>query len=206
MTSITAAVLDRSALSDRTESGESRERALVTRLVRGDASALGETYDQHHVAVRAFARRLLGDESAAEDLVHDVFVELPSLAKRFEGRSSLRTFIISIAVNHARHARRATARRIGALERLHAEPKDATEDAEQSEERRQLARTMERLLAALPMDQRVAAVLCIVEDRTSTEAAEIVGVPEATIRTRLFHARKKMREMLEAENAKETRR
>ena len=102
-------------------------------------------------------------------------------------------------------AKRATARRLGALERLHAEPRDSTPDLEAAEERRQLAETMRRLLDALPMEQRVAVVLCVVEERTSVEASEIMGVPEATVRTRLFHARRKMREMLEAEARAEAR-
>lgn len=172
---------------------------LVTRLRRGDARALAEAYDAHHEAVRAFARRLLGDEVSAEDLVHDVFVTLPDVIGRFEGRSSLRTFLVSIAANHARHAKRARARRLGAYERLHEEPRTESTTPEDEVERRALAATLTRMLEALPMEQRLVVVLCIVEERTSTEAAEIVGVPEATVRTRLFYARKKLREMMDAE-------
>jgi RNA polymerase sigma-70 factor (ECF subfamily) len=173
------------------------EAELVRRLAQGDSAALGETYDLHHHAVRAFARRLTGSEAAAEDLVHDVFVALPSAARGFEGRSALRTFILSVAVNHARNARRATARRLTAMERLPDEPKGATESPEQDRERRELAELLSKLLDALPMDQRVAVVLCVIEERTSVEAAEIAGVPEATMRTRVFHARRKLREMFE---------
>lgn len=199
VSAITAAVFGRVAAVSRSESVED---LLVHRLKGGDARALGAAYDAHHEAVRAFARRLLGDAAAAEDLVHDVFVALPSAIRRFEGRSSLRTFLISIAVNHARHAKRATARRLGAYERLHVEPRqeDGTDPAREHE-RRALADMLERMLGELPMDQRVAVVLCIVEERTSGEAAEIAGVPEATMRTRLFYARKKLREMLDGQMA-----
>src|SRR4051812_11570378 len=105
--------------------------SLVGRLRAGDAAALGEAYDAHHEAVRAFGLRLLRDRDAAEDLVHDVFVTLPSAVRRFEERSSFRTFLLSIAVNHARHQKRATARRLGALERLHEEPRSDSGDPEQ---------------------------------------------------------------------------
>jgi RNA polymerase sigma-70 factor (ECF subfamily) len=172
---------------------------LVARLQRGEAAALAEAYDAHHEVVRAFARRLLGDHAAAEDLVHDVFVALPDLIGRFEGRSSLRTYLLSIAANHARHARRSRARRLGAYERLHDEPRSGSETPEEEAERRALAATLQRMLEELPMDQRIVVVLCLVEERTSVEAAEIVGVPEATVRTRLFYARKKLREMMDAE-------
>ncbi len=182
------------------------EPELVANLVRGDTTALGAVYDAHHGVVRAFARRLTGSDAAAEDLVHDVFVALPSALRGFEGRSSLRTFLLSVAVNHARNARRATARRLSAMERLHAEPEHRrAETPEDERERRELAEMLSRLLDELPMDQRVVVVLCVLEERTSTEAAEIVGVPEATIRTRLFYARRKLREGLERTMAKEAR-
>lgn len=174
---------------------------LARRVARGDADAMRQLYEAHHEALRAFARRTLGDAAEAEDLVHDTFLSARTALGSFEGRSTLRTFLMSIVVNHTRHHRRATARRIGALERLHVEPGDRVVDGEGASERRMLARRMQRLLDALPMDQRVAVVLCVVEERTSTEAAEIVGVPEATIRTRVFHARRKMREMLAVEPA-----
>jgi RNA polymerase sigma-70 factor (ECF subfamily) len=180
----------------------SAEDLLVERLKDGDAQALGAAYDAHHEAVRAFARRLLADAAAAEDLVHEVFVAVPSAIRNFEGRSSLRTFLLSIAVNHARHTKRSVARRLGAYERLHAEPREAGGDPEREHERRALADMLERMIAKLPLDQRVAVVLCMVEERTSVEAAEIAGVPEATMRTRLFYARKKLREMLDEEMAR----
>lgn len=177
----------------------SPDMALAARVAEGDAAALGALYDAHHEHVRAFARRLLGNEAEAEDLVQDVFVSARDGLRRFEGRSTVRTFLVSIAVNHARHRRRATARRIHALERMHDEPRTAMEDPEATGERRRLAERMQRLLDALPLDQRIAVVLSVVEERTAAEAAQIAGVAEATMRTRVFHARRKMREMLEAE-------
>lgn len=195
ISTITAAVFGRAAPAPRT----TVEDLLVRRLQKDDARALGEAYDAHHEAVRAFARRLLADDDAAEDLVHEVFVALPSAMRGFEGRSSLRTFLLSIAVNHVRHVKRATARRLGAYERLHAEPREGSSDPERERERHALGDMLERMLAQLPMDQRVAVVLCMIEERTSGEAAEIAGVPEATIRTRLYYARRKLREMVEQE-------
>ncbi|MFO0710137.1 MAG: RNA polymerase sigma factor [Sandaracinus sp.] len=173
------------------------ERRLIERLVRNETAALGEAYDLHHAAVRGFSRRLLGHEAAAEDLVHDVFLQLPKVIGRFEARSSLRTFLLSIAVNLSRNVRRARSRRDDALERMHLEPRSANETPEELEDRRRLAILLSRLLDELPMEQRVAVVLCVIEERTSVEAAEIAGVPEATVRTRLFHARRKLRERLE---------
>jgi RNA polymerase sigma-70 factor (ECF subfamily) len=112
----------------------------------------------------------------------------------------LRTFLISIAVNHARHHVRAASRRRSALERYSEHPQaDAPSTPEQDVERKRLALMLSKALDALPVDQRVAFVLCEVEERSSREVSEIVDAPEATVRTRLFHARKKLRELLAPE-------
>jgi RNA polymerase sigma-70 factor (ECF subfamily) len=173
---------------------------LVSRLKRGETTAVAAAYDEHAGAVFGFARRLVGDDAAAEDLVHEVFVTLPSAIKRFEESSSLRTFLISIAVNHARHHVRSASRRRAAMDRFALEPETSHMQGggtpEQEAMRVDLARALTHALDTLPIDQRVAFVLCEVEDRTSREAAEIVGAPEATVRTRIFHAKKKLREEL----------
>ena len=172
---------------------------LVARLRKGDRAAIGEAYDLHHQAIRAFARRLTGDEHAAEDLLHEVFVTLPSAILRFEGGCSLQTFLISIAVNHARHHVRSAVRRRAAMGKLALEPTGSPSTPEHSATRRELAQALNRALDQLPIEQRVAFVLCEVEEKSSPEVAQIVGVPEATVRTRLYHARQKLREMLARE-------
>jgi RNA polymerase sigma-70 factor (ECF subfamily) len=173
--------------------------AVVERLQRGDPAAVAEAYDAHHASVRGFARRLIGDDAAAEDLVHEVFVTLPSAIRHFDGASSLGTYLISIAANHARHFLRAAARRRRAFARFALEPAAFPDTPEHEVSRWDLARALTRALDTLPLDQRLAFVLCEVEERSSREAAEIARVPEATVRTRLFHARRKLRDALERE-------
>ncbi|MET0592496.1 MAG: RNA polymerase sigma factor [Polyangiaceae bacterium] len=179
--------------------GTTEEAELLERLRDGEATAVAEVYDRHQATVHAFARRLVGDAAAAQDLVHETFVSLPSAIRRFEGGSSLRTFLLSIAVHHARHHLRAASRRRQAMERFSHESSDGSPPSgpEQHALRADLARELSRALDLLPLDQRVAFVLCEVEERTSKEASAIVGAPEATVRTRLFHAKKKLRDELE---------
>lgn len=176
------------------------EAELRERLSRGDGAAVAEAYDHYHQIVRAFARRLVGNDAATEDLVQEVFIALPSAMRRFRGEASLKTFILSIAVNHSRHHVRAAARRRKALENI-ADGQSFMDapahDPESLSRRKQLAELLQRALDQLPLDQRVAFVLCEVEDRGAPEVAGIVGAPEATVRTRLFHARKKLRNLLE---------
>jgi RNA polymerase sigma-70 factor, ECF subfamily len=172
---------------------------LIERLRQGESRALGEAYDQHHEAVRAFAGRLVGDAAAAEDLVHEVFVTLPRAMRRFQAQSSLRSFLIGIAIQHARHHVRSASRRRAAFARFAAEPERASTSPEASATDRRLLEAIARALDELPLEQRVAFVLCDVEERSSGEAAALVSAPEATLRTRLFHARKKLRAALEKE-------
>src|SRR6187402_3307067 len=110
---------------------------FVLRLQRAEPSAVAEVYDTHHAAVRAFAKRLLGDAATAEDLVHEVFVSLPQAVRKFRGDSALRTFLISIAVNHARHHVRAAQRRRKAIssysELGHEQPRDPEHEARRKE-------------------------------------------------------------------------
>lgn len=171
---------------------------LVERLRAAEPAAVGEVYDAHQRAVRAFAKRLVGEAAAAEDLVHDVFVALPKVMKNYRGESPLRTFLIAIAINKARHHVRGAARRRRAMNHYAEQPQlGPIGDPEQDARRRELAQALTRALDALTLEHRVAVVLCDVEERSSREAAEIIGVPEATVRTRLFYARKKLRTALE---------
>jgi len=173
---------------------------LAERLGRGDPVAVAQTYDRHGGRVRAFCRNLLRDDAAAEDLVQETFVALPRAARRFRGESTIETFLVSIAINRARHYVRAAARRRKAHERFAEQPaRRGPSTPEDERARRELATALARALDTLPIDQRVAFVLCAVEERSAREAADIVGVPHATMRTRLFHARKKLQVRLEAE-------
>jgi RNA polymerase sigma-70 factor (ECF subfamily) len=186
------ALLPEAPTSDQTGSD------LVERLRRGDVSAVGEAYDQHHEHVRRFARRLVGDEDAAEDLVHETFLTLPKAMQRFEGRSALRTFLVSISVNHSRHFVRAAVRRRAAMQRAGEEAEapghsNTSENPEEEATRKQLAQVLTRCLDKLSVEHREAYVLCEVEDRNARGASEILGVPEGTVRSRLMHAKKKLR-------------
>jgi RNA polymerase sigma-70 factor (ECF subfamily) len=175
------------------------ENEIVERLRDGDRRAVEAAYVAHHAAIRSFARRLVGDEASAEDIVHEAFVVLPKAIRKFRGEGSLRSFLIGVAVNHSRRHVRSAMRRRRATERLAARDEllPQTVDATDELARRRLADALQSALDRLPIDQRVVFVLCEVEQRTSIEVGEIVGAPEGTVRTRLFHAKRKLRELLE---------
>ncbi len=173
--------------------------ALVARLAEADEAAVAQIYRLHHSEVRAYAFRMLGDEAAAEDVVHDTFVALPAAMSRFRGDAALRTFVFAIAVNQCRHRIRSAVRQRSALSRFSHEIPPAPDTPETELRRRRLVSALRRGLETLSVDHREAFTLCVVEERSSAEVSAILGVPEGTVRTRVFHARAKLRAFLEAE-------
>jgi RNA polymerase sigma-70 factor, ECF subfamily len=170
--------------------------AFLARVRNADPEAIAEAYDAHHVALCSFARRLLCDDHAAEDLVQDVFLVLPRLSHKLASGKSLRSFLLGIAANRARHHLRALSRRRRFAERLGSEPPSLVEDPERVSQRRSLAARLERALDALSLEHRVTFVLREIEGRDAQEVAEILGIPEATVRTRVFNARRKLQVLL----------
>jgi RNA polymerase sigma-70 factor (ECF subfamily) len=175
------------------------EAAILERLRRRDLEGLARAFDRWHQRVRVLARRLLSDAAAAEDVVQEVFAALPSAVLRFRGDANLETFLLGIAVKRAGHHRRAAARRQRARARLVVRERGGPRDPEQETYRRELGLRLAAALDQLPLPQRIAFVLCEIEDLTSAQAAAIAGVPEATVRTRLHHARRRLRDWLDEE-------
>ena len=171
------------------------DTVLAVAVAEGDLAALGQLYDLHHAAVRGFARRLV-DKAGAEDLLHDTFLTLPTALARWNGEGALRTFIMGIAVNHAQHRVRSRTRLGAAIARFGREPERFEHNPEQRSEQKQLAEMLQRALETLSFEHRTAFVLCEVDERSSVEAAEILGVPEGTVRTRLHYAKQKLRAAL----------
>ncbi len=175
------------------------EGALVDGLRAGRLDALAEAFDRWHSRVRVLARRLLSDPASAEDVVQEVFAALIRAMRGFRGEVDVESFILAIAVKRARHHQRAAVRRRRAMERLAVEDRCARPDPEQDTYRRELGLRLEAALDQLPIAQREAFVLCEVEELSSPRACEMASVPEATIRTRLFHARRRLRALLDGE-------
>lgn len=169
---------------------------LVTVVAARDASALAWVYDEHQAALCSFCHRLLGEREAAEDLVQDVFVSLPGLIHKLEAGRSLRAFLLAIAANRAKQHLRGASRRRKIAERFACEPSAQCTRPDQTAERRWIASRIALALDSLPHDQRVVFVLAELEGQDAASIADILSIPEATARTRLFHARRKLRTIL----------
>jgi RNA polymerase sigma-70 factor (ECF subfamily) len=180
------------------EIAEMSDEALVAACGTGDAPALGALFDRFHVAVYRFAARLaLTDELARDDLVQATFLEIRRAAPAFRGTSSVKTWILGIAANIARHTLRGERRRrvhqARFLERVAAAP----ELLDAQLERRKLLAQIAEALARLPRDQQIAFLLCDLEQLPGVEVARVLGIPEGTLWRRLHTARKAMRGAIE---------
>jgi RNA polymerase sigma-70 factor (ECF subfamily) len=171
---------------------------LVAVLAARDATALAQVYAEHRAALCAFCSRLLGDRAAAEDLTHDVFLRLPELIHKLEPGRSLRAFLLAIASNRAQHYRRAAARRRKLAERFVQEPAGTALQPDDAAEQRWVQSQIARALQHLPPEQQAAFALAELEGQDAASIAQRLSIPEATARTRLFHARRKLRVILSA--------
>lgn len=173
---------------------EMTDEALVAAGAARDPSALAALYDRHGRDVHRFVVRLRGvDDHVVDDLVQDTFVQAYAAAARFRGGSTVRTWLFAIASNLARlHVRGEVRRR--ARGQVYLERNDtarAQPDAEA--ERRELLERMTAALGTLPHDQRVAFLMCDVEEARGIDVAKALGVRQGTLYRRLHDARRALR-------------
>ena len=174
------------------------DEALLAACGTGDANALGALFDRFHEAVYRFAGRLATtDESARDDLVQATFLELQRSASAFRGTSSVRTWILGVTANVARHTlrseRRRRVRQAKYLEQIASVPAQVDEQVEQ----RKLLARVEEAVAGLAPDLQVAFILCDLERVPAGEVARVLDIPEGTLWRRLHTARKAMRAEIE---------
>jgi RNA polymerase sigma-70 factor (ECF subfamily) len=154
-------------------------------------------YARHHVRVFRFVLRLVRNEATAEDLISEVFLDVWKQAGRFEGRSAVSTWLLSIARFKALSALRRRPEAI--LDEEQAEAiEDDSDDPEIVAQKKDKSAALQRCLKELSPEHREVIDLVYYHEKSVEEVAAIVGIPEATVKTRMFYARKKMGELLKA--------
>jgi RNA polymerase sigma-70 factor, ECF subfamily len=168
---------------------------LIRRMADGDRLAMQVLYGRHRVRVFRFILRFLRDEAAAEDVLAETFLDVWRQAGNFEGRSSISTWILSIArfkaLSDARRRRDAPYD-----EEAAAEIADEADDPEIDVAKRDKGAALRRCLDKLSAEHREVVDLVYYHEKSVEEVAQIVGAPAATVKTRLFHARQKLSEIL----------
>jgi RNA polymerase sigma-70 factor (ECF subfamily) len=186
--------------------GEVPESHLVERCRMGDARAFARLVALHEGMVFNLAARLLGDVEEARDAAQDVFLQVYRQLSRFQGRSSLKTWIYRIVVNNCRNRQRWWRRRrmdrSCSMDSL--SPADQARLAARSSQpspfelvrRRERAARLQKALDALSYDHRVVLLLREVEGLGNEEIAATLGLASGTVKSRLARAREALRRQL----------
>lgn len=178
------------------------EHSQRARIRAGDATAFAELFDAHAGAVYRYAVRGSGDWATAEDVVSLTFLEAWRLREKLRPEGgSLLPWLLGIATNVLRNAARAARRHQAALARVpvrDAVPDFADELVGRIEDTEQLA-AAQRALAALRRSDREVFMLCVWSGLDYAAAAEALGVPVGTVRSRLSRARARLRQLAQKE-------
>ena len=173
------------------------DETLIERIAGGDRRAMRTLFARHRLTMYRWLVRLARDDALAEDLLNEVFLDVWRQAATFEARASVSTWLMAIARHKALSARR---RRTEAEldDGFAATVADPADDPELVVEKKSQAELLRRSLRRLPVEQAEIIDLVYYHDKSIKEVAEIVSIPEATVKTRMFYARRKLAELVAA--------
>ena len=178
------------------------DEALLAACAVGESAALSELWERHHRSVfRLVSRLCSGPASDVEDLVQCTFIEVWKSASRFHGKGSVRSWIFGISANLSRHYIRSEVRRRSAMDGLSERPVRSVPGPDESASQSEMVGRLARALDELSYEQRVAFVLCDIEEMSGVEAARTLGIRKGTLWRRLHDARKSLRSKLAAGDA-----
>jgi|HubBroStandDraft_3_1064219.scaffolds.fasta_scaffold02235_2 RNA polymerase sigma factor (sigma-70 family) len=176
------------------------ETDLLRRIAAQDRSAFELIYGLYYRRLFAYILKITRRAELVEEVLNDVMLVIWRKAGSFDGRSRPSTWIFGIAYHKAL---KALSQRVGAPstptgpggEEERAEP-ISEEQPDSLAERRELASTLGRALHSLSPEQRAVVELTYFQELSYQEIAEIVGCPVNTVKTRMFHARRRLKQLL----------
>ena len=171
------------------------DEVLIGRIADGDRLAMKVLFARHHVRVYRFVLRMVRNEATAEDLISEVFLDVWRQAGKFEGRSTVSTWMLSIARFKALSAlRRRNEEELD--DETAAAIEDLADDPEVALAKKDKGAVLRQCLQRLSTEHRDIIDLVYYHEKSVEEVAGIIGIPEATVKTRMFYARKKLGELL----------
>lgn len=173
----------------RNESDSEREAALLRRVARQDREALSDLYRIYYARLFKFVFRLTSSYTAAEELVNDVMLMVWRKADSFRGESKVSTWIFGIAY-------RLTMRRVTRKKLQLAPLVDIDEQAAETDASEETENWVRQGLRSLPAAQHLTVMLVFYLGLSYEETAEVTQCPVNTVKTRMYHARRKLRESL----------
>ena len=180
------------------------EISLVRRATAGERDARRELFERHRDAAYHVALRITGREADALDVVQDSFIRAFERLGEFRHGARFQTWLLRIVTNRALDLLRARKVRLAIpLDGGDDDPEPALAGAPEALrpgraiEDRELADRLQRAVDSLPSEQRAVFALHAVGEMTYGQIAEIVGVPIGTVMSRLYHARRRLRKLLD---------
>jgi RNA polymerase sigma-70 factor (ECF subfamily) len=180
---------------------------LARRVAAGDTAAFETLMRRYNRTLFRTARAILRDDAEAEEALQDAYLRAYQAIGGFRGEAKLSTWFARIVANEALERLRKRARRAEivplqsstALEELEQIPDtDMDKTPERSASRLEMRRLLEAQIDSLPDEYRAVFMLRAVEEMSVEETAAVLGIPPATVRSRLFRARSLLREGLAA--------
>lgn len=195
-----------------TSGSTSDDAQLVRRIVAGDLAAFELLMRRHNRRLYRLARATLRNDAEAEDALQDAYLKAFKALAQFRGDATLATWLSHLVLNECLARMRREARRQNVvpispdcldeeqmafdMDPMHAHDDNAPE---QQVSRAEIRALLERKLDTLPVGFRTVFVLRTVEEMSIEETAQVLGIPEATVRSRHFRARNLLREALAEE-------
>jgi RNA polymerase sigma-70 factor (ECF subfamily) len=174
---------------------DNSDETLIGLIADGDKRAMQVLYARHNVRVYRFILRLTGNQSLAEDLVSEVFLDVWRQADGFESKSQVSTWLLAIARYKALSAlRRRTDEHLD--DQMAASIEDTADNPETAVGTKNRNTIVQKCLTQLSPAHREVIDLVYYHEKSVDEVAKIVGVPAATVKTRMFYARSKMADLL----------
>jgi len=171
------------------------DEMLLESIAEGSKSAMHILYARHRVRVYRFILRMVRDTTTAEDLVSQVFLDVWRTASQFEGRAQVSTWLLSIArfksLTTLRQRRHEDLDRDDVLEIA-----DHADTPEAALERNKTSAILRACIDKLSPAHREIIDLVYYHEKSVEEAGELVGIPQSTVKTRMFYARKQLAQLL----------
>jgi RNA polymerase sigma-70 factor, ECF subfamily len=204
-TLVAEAVASASSLQEASQSAISAsdpDAELVAQWQAGDLRAFETLVRRHERRVFRLLYRMLGSREEAEDATQEAFLSLHRHGHRFRREARFSTFLYRVAANAALNRRRSLGRaraRVEEFGRRHLvgdEGPATAPDPEATAHGAQVQGAVQQALLELPKDLRMAVVLFDIEGRAYKEIADVLGVPEGTVKSRIHRGRSALRESL----------
>lgn len=174
---------------------DGQDRELIQRIADGEELALRALFARHSTRTFRYVLGLVRDAAVAEEVTNEAFLEVWRHAGGYRGGSAVSTWLIAIARNKAlSHLRKRHDDPLG--EGVAEAQPDPADNPEVTAAKRSKAAAMRECMERLSAAHREVLDLVYYHEKSVAETSEILGIPENTVKTRMFHARKQLSELL----------